>query len=262
MLYLDDDTRLPLTLLRDLGEIATSRPEIDVFGGPNLTPTDAPLFEQIQGLLLAMPLVTGPMSRRYRRLVDPAETNGKGLTLCNLAVRSGSGGRFPEHQCGGEECTMLHALAERGCRMLRHPALTVEHQRRPGLGSWARQMHKYGHGRGEHLARQHPIIAPVGSIAVLVAMGGTRRGRYLLAGAPILVAAAAAAIVTLTERGRGPRCLFTAFTQALTVPASYGGGVLHGLASSAASSRVPRRQACYVEIDHCYHPTVQRRRIE
>jgi len=229
LLFLDDDTRLRPTLLHDLAEIAAAYPTTGVFGGPNLTPEDAPWFEQVQGRLLALPLLTGPMSHRYRQLTAPIATGGRGLTLCNLAVRRQTNARFPEHQRGGEECTLLQGLRAQGVLMLRHPALTVEHRRRPTLRAWSRQLYKYGHGRGEQLATSHPVAMRIGPLACVAFALRIRRGRYVLAATPLIAAASATGWLAVVERSYRPRDLLGTFTQAVAIPVTYGVGVMRGI---------------------------------
>src|SRR5690606_4130496 len=63
-----------------------------------------------------------------------------------------------------EENDVLSRLAASGSRMHYDPGLLCFHERRDGWRGFARQMHKYGRGRGQVMARR-PTAARPGYLA-------------------------------------------------------------------------------------------------
>lgn len=234
VLFLDDDVIAPPRLLADLADLAEAHPEVGVFGGPNLTPEGAPRFEHVQGALLADPFLTGRVSRRYRPVNGTRATGGSGLTLCNLAVRRSLHVAFPEGQRGGEESSLLADLRSRRVRMLVSDDLAVAHARRSTLGQFARQMHKYGYGRGEVIASasRWPSLLPVAAVlGGTVAWSARRRGACALA---MVVAVWWRAAAQASPDGEvRPDDV----AQAALLPTSYGVGVLSGLVGGVRRQR-------------------------
>ena len=154
LLFLDDDVVAPPGLLANLVRLAHRYPDVDVFGGPNLTPPGSPRFETIEGAVLGSPFASGPVYRRYRRSRGRL-ADDRSFTLCNLAVRREAMLPFVTEIGGGEENALLMELERRGSKMRYESDLLVYHGRRPTLRTFASQMVKYGLGRG-HVVRRSP----------------------------------------------------------------------------------------------------------
>lgn len=151
LLFLDDDVILPehyfSTLFRHLKTTDSS-----VVGGPNLNPYDSSDFERVTGLVLGSALVTGPFAARYsKRGRIHKVSNDCEFILCNLAIRHSESVRFPSDMPVGEENALLLELNYK--QMLFLPELFVFHRRRPDAFGFAKQMLKYGQGRGLLLKR-------------------------------------------------------------------------------------------------------------
>jgi succinoglycan biosynthesis protein ExoA len=152
LLFLDDDVTAPPGLLRDLAQTAARYPEASVFGGPNDTPPGSTRFQVVQGAVLSSIVGAGPVSRRYGAR-QPGPADERWFTLCNLAVRRRVMSPFVSHLVCAEENALLAELRSRGERMRYEPCLRVFHARRGRWLPFARQMFKYGRGRGELLRR-------------------------------------------------------------------------------------------------------------
>jgi len=163
--FLDDDVTIaPDLFSRALAALAT-RPEIDVIGGPNLTPPGSGRFERCAGLVLASPFGSGGVRARYCPLGSVRETDDHSLILCNLAVRRCAledlDAPFREHLVCNEENVMLAELARRHRRMLYDPDLIVYHARRSDLASFFWQIFKYGRGRWQNTELFPSSISPI-----------------------------------------------------------------------------------------------------
>jgi len=149
--FLDDDVTIAPNLFSRALETFAQRPQVDVVGGPNLTPPASSIFEHRVGAVLASPFGSARVSARYRSTGHLRATDDRALILCNLAIRNRAiAHRSPVFEGGlvcNEENLLLGLLELENRRMLHDPALVVYHSRRSTLGGFARQIFKYGRGR-------------------------------------------------------------------------------------------------------------------
>jgi GT2 family glycosyltransferase len=150
--FLDDDAFPSDGVVGLLQKIFGEAPDIQVIGGPNVTPEGSSFLPRLFGHLLSSPFVSWRMHRRYAPDGLHADCDDRSLILCNLAIRrsvlAAEKISFDARLDYNEENLMLQHLRRRGYRMLYHPALLVYHARRSGVGGFARQVFKSGEGRG------------------------------------------------------------------------------------------------------------------
>lgn len=236
LLFLDDDVTLDPALLRRLAELARQHPHVGVLGGPNLTPPCSSDFQRLQGEVLASAVASGPVRRRYAR--SPAvPAHERDLILCNLAVRRSEMLPFADDLRAGEESGVLTEMARRGVQMLYEPDLIVYHERRPTLAGFARQMLRYGDGRGLVLLRRPRAfgayhLVPVALLVYLAVLPALVLGSPLwwipiAVYALVVLAAALQACLAL----RHLRSLPQAVALILCVHLLYGAGVVKGMLS-------------------------------
>ncbi|RLB59509.1 MAG: glycosyl transferase family 2, partial [Deltaproteobacteria bacterium] len=174
--FIDDDVIVPPTTLAELNRTFADHRDVDIVGGPNLTPPDDPDFAQLTGEVLASPLGTGVTRMRYAKAPAQQATE-RHLILCNLAVRRAvfeAGIQFPV-LFGGEENVLMGHADHQGFRLRYAPELWVHHRRRTKLRDYIAQVYRYGCGRALALrfAPQtfHPAyLVPVGFTAYLLAL--------------------------------------------------------------------------------------------
>jgi GT2 family glycosyltransferase len=232
LLFLDDV--LDPHLLARLHHSAEAHPDVTVFGGPNLTPSGSSRFQIVQGAVLGSLVGAGPVRRRYgRHPAGPADE--RFFTLCNLAIRRAAMIAFPADVTGGEENALLLELSRREGAMLYDPDLHVFHVRRARLRPFARQMFKYGAGRGQVIARHRRGLRPaflaptmlIGYLALLPILLTVSP----LAALPLLVYCVAAAATGLRVAWpmRDPAAVPLTALLVAVVHLAYGAGVVAGL---------------------------------
>lgn len=160
--FLDDDSVPgPGMLRRAVAQFAN--PAVQMVGGPNLCPPDAPSLEQVFAVVLASWLAFGPSRARYSAVGEARETGEKELILCNLVAR-----RQPMIELGGfdealypnEENALMDDLRKRGGKLIYDPQLIVHRRPRRSLKAFAKMLLTYGRGRAEQF-RLHPTLGSI-----------------------------------------------------------------------------------------------------
>ena len=148
--FFDDDVIIPESYLVDLCDLISQHPDLQVLGGPNLSPPQATLFERASGLALASTWGTSAISSRYSLRKDSFFTRSElPFALCNLCIKNENQDLFHKDLKYGEETDLLQRLfKDSKCLGLYSPQLFVWHFRRPTWSSFMIQMFKYGLGRG------------------------------------------------------------------------------------------------------------------
>ena len=157
--FLDDDsTPPPGNVLR--GVQAFADPKVQMIGGPNLCPPDAPLLEQVFALVHASWLAFFSSRARYASVGAIRESSEKELILCNLMARRETMlelGGFNEALYPNEENALMDEIQKRGGKLIYDPALIVHRRPRNNLKAFAKMLLNYGRGRAEQI-RLHPTL--------------------------------------------------------------------------------------------------------
>jgi len=155
--FLDDDSQpTPAALRRAVEHF--SDPAVQMVGGPNLCPPDAPFLEQVFAVVLSSWIAFGPSRARYDRVGEARVSNEKELILCNLLARRGTLldlGGFDESLYPNEENALMDELQKRGGKLIYDPAVFVHRRPRGTLGAFCKMLMTYGRGRAEQF-RLHP----------------------------------------------------------------------------------------------------------
>ena len=155
--FLDDDSQpAPDVLRRAVAHFG--EPAVQMVGGPNLCPPEAPFLEQVFAVVLASWIAFGPSRARYDRVGRVRASGEKELILCNLLARRTvllEAGGFDESLYPNEENALMDELQKRGGRLIYDPAVSVQRRPRPTLFAFGRMLLNYGRGRAEQF-RLHP----------------------------------------------------------------------------------------------------------
>lgn len=149
--FLDDDSiAAPGNLRRALEHFRD--PKVQIVGGPNVCPLEAPGLEQVFALVLASWLAFGPSRARYTPVGRLRETGEKELILCNQLARRTTilkHGGFNEALYPNEENALMDDIQKAGGKLLYDPELVVYRRPRRTLKSFAKMLLTYGRGRAE-----------------------------------------------------------------------------------------------------------------
>ena len=189
--FLDDDARpVPGALRRAAEHFA--RPNVQMVGGPNICPADAPWIERVFAVALGSWSGFASSRARYTPVGATRESSEKELILCNLVVRRQTLvelGGFDESLYPNEENALMDEIQKRGGKLIYDPQVIVERRPRPTLRAFIKMLMTYGRGRAEQF-RLHPTFGSALNFApplfcvyllVLVALLAFPRGRDVLA---------------------------------------------------------------------------------
>ncbi len=149
--FLDDDSEPRAgNLKKALTHFAHS--DVQMVGGPNVCPSNAPRIEKIFSLVLGSFLAFASSRARYTPVGAARAASEKELILCNLMARRSAlleSGGFNEALYPNEENAMMDDLQRRGGRLIYDPELVVFRRPRPTLRAFAHMLQTYGRGRAE-----------------------------------------------------------------------------------------------------------------
>lgn len=149
--FLDDDSQpAPDALRRSVEHFRD--PAVQMVGGPNLCPPDAPFLEQVFAIVLSSWITMVSSRARYWRVGKVRATSEKELILCNLMARRSTMlelGGFNEALYPNEENALMDAVQRRGGKLIYDPDIVAFRRPRPTLRSFCRMLMTYGRGRAE-----------------------------------------------------------------------------------------------------------------
>ena len=153
--FMDDDVYLPNNIFLNFWHLKNQYPNIDVWGGPNLTPPSNSQKQKDCGWLVSQALIVGPIAQRYVFSSKDLSLGGQfNLMLCNLFVRNKVLKKgFEFFFKTAEENELIYRLQRQKCQMLASSQLFVWHERRKTYTEFIKQIFYYGYGRGQLLAR-------------------------------------------------------------------------------------------------------------
>jgi succinoglycan biosynthesis protein ExoA len=236
------------------------RTEVQMVGGPNVCPADAPNLEKIFALVLGSWLAFGPSRARYTPVGDTRVTSEKELILCNLVARREALlelGGFNEALYPNEENALMDELQKRGGELMYDPELVVARRPRSSLKAFAKMLGTYGRGRAEQF-RLHPtfgsalnFVPPLFVVylfcVVTALLAAPKLGIVLLIPLACYAFAVLAQAAILVRKGGLGRSL-AAIPLIVLSHMMYGLGFWRGLITRLNTS--PNREAVPVELEH------------
>jgi len=164
--FLDDDSiAQPGNLRLAVGHFGD--PKVQVVGGPNVCPPDAPALEQTFALVMGSWLAFASSRARYTPVGHVRETGEKELILCNQLARRETmlrHGGFNEALYPNEENALMDDIQKHGGKLLYDPDLIVYRHPRGTLEAFARMLRTYGRGRAEQF-RVNPTFGSAPNFA-------------------------------------------------------------------------------------------------
>ncbi|MFH1415432.1 MAG: glycosyltransferase [Elusimicrobiota bacterium] len=149
--FIDDDATVKEDFIEKVLQKFKQYPDVQIIGGPNLTPADSSLFERAQGYVLSSFWGAAGMKKRYNVSAGDYRADQQSLILCNLGMRRSAldsdNELFDMRLYCNEENHLLKKLGKRDCRMVFSPEIIVYHFRRKKLWQYCCQVFNSGRGR-------------------------------------------------------------------------------------------------------------------
>lgn len=145
--FLDDDAVLDLNLFKNAERFFKDHLEIDVVGGPQLTPKDDSFFAKTSGYAIESFFGTFRMSKRYSKGKLELDTDETTLTSANCFVRKKVFSKvagFDPRLFPGEDPEFFARVKKNGFKLAYSPELVIYHRRRTGFFGFCRQFFNYG----------------------------------------------------------------------------------------------------------------------
>lgn len=146
IVFLDDDAVAHKELLKNADNFFKEHPEIDIVGGPQLTPTDEKGFAKISGYALSSKFGGWNTSNRYSKKKLNLNADDTYLTsaimFCKREVMDKI--KFDTNLWPGEDSKFFADAKKEGFKIAYDPDLIIYHRRRPTLIGLSKQIFNYG----------------------------------------------------------------------------------------------------------------------
>ncbi len=149
IVFLDDDAVLEDDYLKKVEEFFEKNKDIDIVGGPQLTPKDDRKFAKISGYALSSKFGAWKISNRYsaqRLNLDADETM---LTSANLICKKAvlKKVKFDKNLFPGEDPKFISDAKKQNFKVAYNPEIIIYHRRRAGSIGLIKQIFSYGKAR-------------------------------------------------------------------------------------------------------------------
>lgn len=148
VVFLDDDAEVERDFLKK-AEDFFSNYDVDVLGGPQLTPKDDKKFARISGYALSSIFGGFSIRNRYKKGKLSLNADEKSITSANLFCKKEviKKVKFNPELWPGEDPDFINRCKETGFRVAYNPEIFIYHRRRPNLKSFIKQIFSYGKTR-------------------------------------------------------------------------------------------------------------------
>ena len=148
--FIDDDAVVDKNIFKNAEDFFNKYKEIDVVGGPQLTPEDDSFFAKATGEALSSFFGSYKMNARYKAGNLNLDANEDSLTSANLFVRKKVFDKikgFDPLLFPGEDPELITRMKQNGIKVAYSPSIIVYHRRRNNYSSFFKQIFKYGQVR-------------------------------------------------------------------------------------------------------------------
>jgi len=146
IVFLDDDAVVDKNLLKNAEKFFKKYSNIDIVGGPQLTPLDEKGFAKVSGYALSSKFGGWNTSNRYEKKklnLDADETYlTSAIMFCKREVMKKI--KFDENLWPGEDPKFVADCKRAGFKIAYSPDLIIYHRRRPTIKGLIKQIFNYG----------------------------------------------------------------------------------------------------------------------
>lgn len=146
IVFLDDDAHIEKDYLRQIDRFFDSYPQIDIVGGPQLTPLSDKGFARYSGMTLSSLFGAWKIANRYSEKKVNLNVDETALTSANMIVRKHVMTKvlFDPKLFPGEDPKFIYDAKVNGFKVAYSPDIKIYHMRRHDIKSFSKQIYNYG----------------------------------------------------------------------------------------------------------------------
>ena len=147
LVFLDDDGILEKDYLKQAEKFLKKHPDVDIVGGPQLTPPSDRYFAKTSGYVMSSWFGTYTMSSRYSKREENLDADEYSLTSANCIAKREVFKKikpFDPRLFPGEDPELYARAKKAGFKLAYTPQLIMYHRRRPTFFQYCKQFFKYG----------------------------------------------------------------------------------------------------------------------
>lgn len=149
ILFLDDDGIIESDFLKKVDSFFKRYPQVDILGGPQITPNTDKTFARVSGYAMSTKLGAGGASKRYKRnnLTLDADSNyiSGALMICKRKVFKKL--EFNRNIYPGDDTNFIESAKNKGFVVAFDPDIFIYHRRRADLKGYIKQVGTFAYTR-------------------------------------------------------------------------------------------------------------------
>lgn len=149
IVFIDDDAVVDENYLENVEKFFSQHKDIDIVGGPQLSPKDERGFAKISGFALSSSFGAFNVYKRYTKSALNLNADETDLTSANMVCKKSifKSISFNPKLWPGEDPAFISEAKEHGFKVAYSPDIFVYHRRRASIKSLAKQIYSYGKTR-------------------------------------------------------------------------------------------------------------------
>lgn len=154
--FFDDDIEIPSGSIEQAIKTFETHPDIQVVGGPNLTPKSNTPLQHCFGKTHSSWFTAGGTAVRYYQEKNLKHVDENTLITCNIAFRASTLKQFPFNTSiyANEENELLGRMVRAGHKITYNADFFIYHHRRKTYKAFFKQIFSWGQGRMLHTLKQ------------------------------------------------------------------------------------------------------------
>ena len=174
IIFLDDDGFIEKDFLKKVEEFLYKYPEIDIIGGPQLTPKDDKFFARSSGYVLSNQVICPGICNRYKPGKLNLDSNSDNMTGALMVIKRKVFDKlqFDPKLYPGDDVSFVDNAKIIGFKIGYSPEIKIYHKRRGDIKGLFKQIYFYGNARSRKerssILKKPQFLAPTLFLLYLV----------------------------------------------------------------------------------------------
>ena len=239
IVFADDDALVEKDYLKNVKHFFDKYKDIDIVGGPQLTPSSDRGFAKISGYALSSEFGGFGVNKRYKQGEINFNAGETEITSANLSCRKQvlDKVKFDTNLFPGEDPEFISQAKQAGFKVAYFPEIVVYHRRRANIAGLIKQISSYGKTRAERnlketVKRPYFLVPSLFLLYGIFLLGVLLLGRLNLALISLLLLYIALDLLfSLFQaiKNKEPGTFFVLLLVYPVIHYSYGWGFIHGV---------------------------------